>query len=76
MMPDFTYLITIASIIGTVANIFKKRWCFIIWIFTNALWFAVDTYNGLYSQAMLFAVYFWLSVWGLIRWRNEARNAK
>ena len=67
---NWTYLITIASIIGTVANIYKKKWCFILWLFTNALWCAVDAYKGLYSQAILFAVYFVLAVWGLVKWRK------
>lgn len=68
---SWTWLITIASITGTVANIYKKRWCFIIWLFTNSLWMIVDFYQGLYAQSFLFAVYVALAIWGLIQWRNE-----
>lgn len=67
----WTYAITLASIIGTVANIYKKRWCFIIWLFTNSLWCAVDIVAGLYSQAILFAVYVGLAVWGIVKWRRH-----
>jgi nicotinamide riboside transporter PnuC len=67
----WTWFVTIASIIGTIANIYKKRWCFIIWLFTNSLWMIVDFYQGLYAQSFLFAVYVCLAVWGLIQWRRE-----
>ena len=30
---DWTWAVTAASIVGTVANIYKKRWCFIVWLF-------------------------------------------
>ena len=68
-MFDWSILITIASIIGTIANIYKKRWCFIIWLFTNGFWCIYDISIGAYSQAFLFAVYFALAIHGLIKWR-------
>ena len=68
---DFTILITIASLIGTLANIYKKRYCFIIWLFTNAFWCGYDLYKGLYSQAILFFVYFILAIVGVIKWRKS-----
>lgn len=67
----WTWLITLASILGTIANIYKKRWCFIVWLFTNSIWMAVDFYQGLYAQAFLFAVYAMLAVWGLVQWKEE-----
>lgn len=67
---NWTYALTAASIIGTVANIYKKRWCFIIWLFTNGAWMIVDAYNGLYSQAILFAVYVVLAIVGIAKWRE------
>lgn len=70
----WTYIITLASIVGTVANVRKKRWCFVVWLFTNAAWCVVDTYKGLYSQAMLFAVYVALAAWGLVQWRRSQKN--
>jgi nicotinamide riboside transporter PnuC len=70
-MIDFTWLITIASIVGTVANIYKRQWCFIIWLVTNSAWMIVDFCMGMYSQAALFAVYVGLAMWGLIQWRRK-----
>jgi hypothetical protein len=70
----WTYLITAASIIGTVANIYKKQWCFVIWLFTNSAWLVIDLMAGLYAQSVLFAVYIALSVMGLAKWGKKKQN--
>ncbi len=66
-----TWIITGFSIIGVVANIYKKRWCFIVWTATNFSWMVVDFIHGLYSQAVLFLVYFVLAIYGWFRWGKE-----
>jgi nicotinamide riboside transporter PnuC len=66
----WTWLITIAAIIGVIANIYKKPWCFVIWLLTNCSWCIIDFTAGLFAQAFLFAVYAVLAVWGLIQWRE------
>ncbi len=66
---DWTWAITLASIGGTVANIYKQRWAFFIWLMTNSIWLIIDFRAGLYSQAFLFGVYVLLAVWGLYQWR-------
>lgn len=71
---DWTIIITVASIIGTVANIYKKKWCFIIWLFTNSSWMVYDFYIGAYAQSLLFAVYTGLAVWGLYKWAKEEKE--
>lgn len=70
-MEIFTWSLTVASIIGTVANIYKKQWCFFIWLATNTSWMIFDFYKGIYAQAFLFSVYTGLAVWGIIQWRAE-----
>jgi nicotinamide riboside transporter PnuC len=67
---DYTWFITLASVIGTVANVYQKRWCFFVWLCTNSLWMIIDFRIGLYAQAALFCVYVLLAVWGLIQWRG------
>jgi hypothetical protein len=69
-MIDWTWLITAGAIVGTVANVYKKQWCFIAWLMTNSAWMIYDFSKGLYSQSFLFAVYVLLAVWGLIQWRK------
>jgi nicotinamide riboside transporter PnuC len=65
---NWTWLITAASIIGTVANVNQQAWCFWIWLVTNTLWTVVHYRKKQYSSAFLFAFYTVLAVWGLIRW--------
>lgn len=66
-----TWLLTIASLVGVVANIYRRRWCFLVWMVTNASWAAVDAIHGIWSQAALMAIYFGLAVWGWVRWRES-----
>lgn len=69
---SWTWAITIASIIGTIANIKKKSWCFITWVITNFIWMIIDFRAGLYAQAFLFFIYVLLAIWGLIEWRMNS----
>ena len=73
---DWSVSITIVSLIGTIANIYKKQWCFIIWLFTNSSWCFYDYTKGLYSQCFLFFIYTLLSIWGLVKWRGDESGRK
>ena len=57
------------SVIATVANIHRRRWCFAVWAVTNAAWTVYDVAKTAYPQAALQAVYFGLAIWGLWAWR-------
>lgn len=54
-MNYIAYIVTALSIVGTVANSFQKRWCFIVWAFTNSFWCVFNIINGSYAQAILYA---------------------
>jgi nicotinamide riboside transporter PnuC len=71
MTEHWTWGVTVASIIGTVANVYRRRWCFAVWLATNLLWCAADARAGIYSQAALSAIYAGLAVWGWIRWTTK-----
>jgi len=71
-----SWIVTVLSLIGVVANVKKKSWCFAVWMITNAYWCVYDFARGLPSQAILFAVYFLISAWGLISWIREERSEK
>ncbi len=60
-----------ASLVGVVANIKHKRWCFGVWAVTNAAWTGVDIYHEVWAQAALQAIYFGLAIWGLIAWKKS-----
>ena len=63
-----TWLLTVLSIIGVIANTHKKRWCFLVWTVTNFSWMCVDLHHEIYPQAALFFVYFMLSIYGWFKW--------
>lgn len=71
MFEAFKWSIACASLIGVVANIHHKRWCFAVWLGTNSAWAAVDLWHGVWAQACLQAVYAGLSVYGWVKWRRR-----
>ncbi len=71
MITDLMWIITIASIIGTIANIYQKSWCFWLWGSTNLVWAIYDCSLKAWPQAALMVVYFILSIWGIIQWRKN-----
>lgn len=70
MLEAFSWSMVALSLAGTVLNIRRRRACFYLWCIGNAGWTAVDLYHGIYSQAALQAVYFGLSVWGIVAWKR------
>lgn len=71
-MPDPTWLLTLASLVGVILNIHHRRECFAVWGFTNAAWCVIDLHHNIPAQAALQGVYCGLSVWGLWKWRKAA----
>ena len=69
----WTYIVAGASLIATVANVKKQRWCFAVWMVTNLVWAAYDWHIGAYAQALLFCAYFFLALWGFVSWRPARR---
>ena len=76
MMNFIPYIITAASIVGTVANSFQKRWCFYIWLCTNLFWCIYNAVNGSYAQSFLYAFNFITSVIGLVKWQDKKASEK
>lgn len=76
-MKYIPYIVTLAAVVGTVANSFGKRWCFWIWLCTNAFWVVFNLINFSYAQAMLYAFNFAMAIVGLLKWRSSGvRTAK
>lgn len=70
MIEIMMWLVTAAALVGTVANIKQKRWCFAVWIATNGTWVWYDWRMGAYAQAALFLAYTGLSIWGWFAWKK------
>ena len=66
----FKWLAAAVSIVGVELNIRHRRECFYVWVVTNAAWCIVDGWHGIYSQAVLHAVYFALAVRGILLWKK------
>ena len=75
MIDHLMWTVTAASIVGTVANIHKRRWCFYVWACTNASWAVYDFWKGATAQGTLMTVYFCLSLWGLHTWGRKNQVA-
>ncbi len=70
-MIYIAYAVTIATIIGTVANSFGKRWCFPIWMCTNGFWCVYNIGITQYAQALLYAFNFAMAIVGLFVWKRR-----
>ena len=77
-MQTASWIIAALSIAATIANVYQKAWCFVVWAFTNMFWVFINIKNGyktgnheLYAQASLFVVYFIISIIGFTKWRKK-----
>jgi nicotinamide mononucleotide transporter len=63
---------TALSVIGMwlLAKKYLQHWY--VWMVVNAIYAIANVWLGLYFSALLFAVYFVVSVMGLVRWRKLA----
>lgn len=70
----FAWVATVVALTGTVLNCKKMRACFVLWLATNAMWFAWDIAHGLPSRAILDAVQFVLAAYGLWEWSPKRQE--
>lgn len=70
------YIVTAAAIVGTVANAFKKRWCFGVWCVTNAFWLVYSFCRNEYALALSYALNLIIAVVGLINWSDKPAAPK
>lgn len=68
--------VTGVSLVGTVANLYRRWWCFPLWVVSNAAWAAYDIYKGAYPQVALMVVYAALAIWGWQKWKRESDALK
>lgn len=65
------WIVTIISLIGSVLNAKKSKWCFYVWILANVLWLIYDIHIGLYSRAALDTIQTIICISGIIYWKKE-----
>jgi len=54
---------------GVVLNVRKQWQGFLLWLVSNAYWCVYNTARGDYPQAVLYAVFWLLAVYGIYHWR-------
>lgn len=70
----FYWTVTAFALVGVVLNIYHNKYCFLIWLFTNAA-FAIESFIfGVYNMAFLFSIYFVLAILGLWKWHSGDGN--
>jgi len=72
LIPVSEAFSTALSVIGMwlLAKKYLQHWC--VWMVVNAIYVIANWWLGLYFSAILFAVYFVVSVLGLVRWSKLA----
>lgn len=74
IIESISWVVTGAAVVGTVANAFKKKWCFIVWMITNTFWIFYNIHNNAYSLALLYCVNLIIAVLGLYKWSNHSND--
>ncbi|MFA5377673.1 MAG: nicotinamide mononucleotide transporter [Dehalococcoidia bacterium] len=62
---------SVLAIAGVVLNNRKVRWCFVIWMVSNAMTIGIHIHAGIWSLAGRDAVFFLLAVEGFLLWRKK-----
>jgi len=78
MTPALAWVFAALGLAGTLANIWKRPWCFLLWLPGNVGLAIHNAARQDWPQAALFAVYTGLAVWGWTKWtrinRKKARG--
>jgi hypothetical protein len=67
------WLTSLLAILGSILNIRKNYWCFVIWIITNLVWGFVDLINK-NPRCLFFFVGIGMCIWGLLKWVKERKT--
>ncbi|MCS6995468.1 MAG: nicotinamide riboside transporter PnuC [Casimicrobiaceae bacterium] len=74
-VPLADAFVTAGSVVGTVllGRKFIENWW--VWLVVNAASVALFLYKALWLTAILYAIFFALAIWGLVRWRGQLAHA-
>ena len=62
---------TVIAIVGVLANNRHLRWCFLLWLISNAMSMAIHIDAGIWSLAVRDAAFFVMAVEGWFLWGNK-----
>ena len=69
-----TWIVTGIALIGVILNIQRKWYCFLFWLISNAYWCGHNYLIREHAQAVLFAAFWFLSLYGMYRWKRDVRD--
>ena len=72
---NLLWIVAIAESVGAIANVYKRWWCFIIWICTSVIWAAYSAYTHVWAQAAVWTLYIFITTIGLRKWYREERKS-
>jgi nicotinamide riboside transporter PnuC len=67
----FSWIMASIAIFGTILNISKNRWCFIVWGISNLGLIILNLITGMYAQAVLFLVQLAMAIVGFVQWSRK-----
>ena len=62
---------TMLAVIGVLANNRRLRWCFLVWMVSNALSMVIHSRARIRSLTARDAIFLVLAIEGWIRWGND-----
>jgi len=68
MIEILSAISAVLAIVGVVANNRRLRWCFLVWIISNATAAFIHIASGLWSLAARDIVFIMLAIEGYYRW--------
>ncbi|HIJ67461.1 MAG TPA: hypothetical protein HPP87_04590 [Planctomycetes bacterium] len=67
------WLIVAIAVVGAGFNVLGRWQGFALWIVSNGYWLAYNWRAGEYAQAIIFAVFLAIAIYGLICWRRRQK---
>lgn len=72
-MSFYFWTATVVCLAGTVINVKRVNWCFVLWAVGETMWLCHDIGAEAYARAVLDFVGLALAVWGA--WENLIRRS-
>lgn len=63
---------TVVAIVGVVANNKRLRWCFLVWMVSNAISAGLHLAAGMWALTVRDAAFFVLAIYGWHAWASPA----
>ena len=68
MIELLGFIATAIAIAGVILNNYRMRWCFGLWLVSNAISLSIHWHMGIVSLTIRDAVFLILAVHGLVMW--------